>query len=488
VRAEVDLARAHCDTLGAQESRLQLRRGARGLEPPARADDTVPGQVVSRRLLTQDARDEARVARQPRLQRHATVRRHAPAGNRVDRGQDSLAAVVSGGALHERYVTLGGMRCPRQIVVFLVAFGLVLLVPVGAQVAPPKPVAAGEVADASRHAALQAAMEAALRAEFDAQGLVGLAAAVVRDGTVAHELYFGHADRAADIPVDARTMFRWASISKPVTAVAALQLVLAEKLDLDRDVRTYVPEFPLKPWPITARQLLCHQSGVVHYLNGKVVRTQATYDREHPFEDTVLALDQFKESDLVAEPGTTFAYTTHGYMLLGAVVQRAGGERFADQVQRRIAEPAGMTTFQPDYQWVDIPHRAVGYRRLGEASVPTTNTDVSWKLPGGGYVSNVGDLARFAAALMGDTLLPAETREKMWTNQATRDGKRGGYGLGFGVSTVEGERRVAHSGSQEKTRTLMQLFPKERVAVVLMTNSEWAKLDPVATALWAQVR
>jgi CubicO group peptidase (beta-lactamase class C family) len=282
-------------------------------------------------------------------------------------------------------------------------------------------------------------------------------------------------------------MFRWASISKPVAAVAAMQLALAEKLDLDRDVRSYVPEFPEKPWPITARQLLCHQGGVVHYTNGKVVRTKTQYDRVHPFADSVVALDMFKESDLVAEPGTTFSYTTHGYMLLGAVVQRAGEAPFAEQVRRRIAEPARMTTFQPDYQWVEIPHRAVGYRKLGDAVSPTTNTDVSWKLPGGGFISTVGDLARFTTALMDDTLLPAEARERMWTNQERRDGKSTGYGLGFGVSVVDGKRRVAHSGSQEKTRTLMQFFPDERIAVVLMTNSEWAKLDPLAAALWAQI-
>ena len=379
------------------------------------------------------------------------------------------------------------MSCPRQparSALLLTLAGLVSLAPIGAQVAPPQPAAAGEATDEVRDAAL----ESALRAEFEAQGLVGLAAAVVRDGQVAHELYLGHADRAGDVPVDQRTMFRWASISKPVTAVAAMQLVLAEKLDLERDVRSYVPELPEKPWPITARQLLCHQGGVVHYTNGKVVRTEVKYDREHPFEDVVLALDRFKASDLVAEPGTTFAYTTHGYMLLAAVVERAGGERYSEQVRRRITQPAGMTTFQPDYQWVDIPHRAVGYHKRGEAVLPTTNTDVSWKLGGGGFISNVGDLARFAAALMGDTLLPADTRERMWTNQKTRDGKQTGYGLGFGVSTVDGQRRVAHSGSQEKTRTLMQLFPEERTAVVLMTNSEWAKLDTLAAALWAQLR
>lgn len=357
-----------------------------------------------------------------------------------------------------------------------------------AQVAPPAPARVVEGPAAATESAFAAELAAALRQEFEAQRLVGLAAAVVRDGVIAHELYLGLADRAAGLPVDARTMFRWASISKPVTAVAAMQLALTGALDLDLDVREYVPEFPAKSWRITARQLLCHQGGIVHYKNGEVVVTKTAYERPHPFEDVVLALDRFKESELVAEPGTAYSYTTHGYMLLGAVVQRAGGERFADQVRRRIAAPAGMTTFQPDYHWVTIPHRAVGYRRLGEAIVPATDTDVSWKLAGGGYISNVGDLARFAAALMDDRLLPAEARERMWTNQSTRDGKRTGYGLGFGVSLVDGERRVAHTGSQEKTRTLMQIFPTERLAVVLMTNSEWAKLDPLATALWERLR
>ncbi|MEZ6015592.1 MAG: serine hydrolase domain-containing protein [Planctomycetota bacterium] len=349
-----------------------------------------------------------------------------------------------------------------------------------ASAAPPE---AGALSEAQL-----TALQGALRKEFDAQGLVGLAVGVVREGRVAHELYFGLADRANEQPVAAHTLFRWASISKPVTAVAALQLVESGALDLDRDVREYVPEFPEKPWPISARQLLCHQGGVVHYTNGEVVRTKREYEAEHPFEDLVVALDMFKESPLIAQPGTTYSYTTHGFMLLGAVVQRAGGAPFAAQVQSRIAAPAGMMTFRPDYQWLELPHRAVGYVRVGERVLPSTNTDVSWKLPGGGYVSTVGDLARFVAALMGDTLLPRRALDRMWTAQRTADGAATSYGLGFGVARVDGRLRVAHTGSQEKTRTLMQFFPDERVGLVLMTNSEWARLGPVAEAAWLLLR
>src|SRR5690606_39440750 len=65
-----------------------------------------------------------------------------------------------------------------------------------------------------------------------------------------------------------------ASISKPLTAVAAMQLALAQELDLEADVRVLVPEFPEQSWPVTARHLLCHQGGIVHYTNGKVVRVE----------------------------------------------------------------------------------------------------------------------------------------------------------------------------------------------------------------------
>ena len=168
-----------------------------------------------------------------------------------------------------------------------VAFLLVVPLPVAAQ-AP----------------ALEAAADRAAWAQFEKQNLVGLAVGVVEEGKVAYLKGFGYADREACTPVDpGKTLFRWASCSKPLTAIAALQLAETGKLDLDADVRDYVPEFPDKGTPITARQLLCHQGGIVHYINGKVIRTKREYDAEHPFEDVVLALDTFKESPLVGKPG-----------------------------------------------------------------------------------------------------------------------------------------------------------------------------------------
>lgn len=327
--------------------------------------------------------------------------------------------------------------------------------------------------------------------EMKAQGLVGLSLAIGRGEAVVHEASFGFEDREAKVAASEKTMYRWASVSKPVTAVAAMQLWREGKLDLDADVRALVPEFPQKPQVVTVRQLLCHQGGIVHYSNGKVVETKKEYAEEHPFKSVISALDTFKESPLVNEPGAAYSYTTHGYILVSAAVERAAKRPFAEYVKERIATPLGMESFRPDYQWEEIAHRAKGYRK-GEknAMVPSTDTDVSWKLGGGGFISTAGDMARFGIGMLGGKVVDVETKALMWTPQKLRDGKATNYGLGFNVATTRDGLRVSHSGSQEKARTQLLILPGKRaedgksvtegVVVAIMCNTESAELMPLA--------
>lgn len=331
--------------------------------------------------------------------------------------------------------------------------------------------------------AQRTAVDAAVVAQMQQQHLVGLSIGIIQDGAVAYTAGYGLSDREAGTPVTADTMYRWASISKPLTAVVAMQLADANKLDLDADVRTLVPEFPDHGTPITTRQLLGHLGGIVHYRNGPVVPTQRAYGEPHPHADVVKALDTFKASPLVSDPSEAFNYSTHGYILASAVVQRAGEQPFASQVKSRIADPLGMQSLQPDYQWVDIPNRAKGYRKLDGMIVASTDSDVSWKLGGGGWISTIGDLSRFAAGMMGNALLPADARVTMWTPQRTADGTATGYGLGFGVSGTGAALKVSHTGAQAKTRTMMSVWPAMRSGVVIMTNSEWVDRGDVMAAI-----
>ncbi len=334
---------------------------------------------------------------------------------------------------------------------------------------------------------LAKAVDSAVQAEMARQQAVGVAIGIIRDGRVAYIQGYGFEDRENNIPVTSRTLFRWASVSKPLTAIAAVQLAERGCLDLDADVRRYVPEFPDQGVTITCRQLLCHQGGIVHYKNGRVIRTEREYACPNPFENVVLALDTFKESPLIAEPRKKFSYTTHGYILLSAVVQRAGRQTFADQVWCRIACPLGMTTLQPDYQWCEIPHRATGYRKILGTIVRSTDTDVSWKLGGGGFISNIEDMALFASGLINGKLISEESQAMMWTRQATSDGQTTKIGLGFFIEQQDGTLKVSHNGSQEKTRTRLVIYPHRKHGMVLMTNSEYADPGKFTTAVYKAI-
>ena len=308
--------------------------------------------------------------------------------------------------------------------------------------------------------------------------VVGLSAAVVVDGALVDVRSYGWEDHHGGVAATGETRYRWASISKPVTAVAALQLAETGRLDLDGDVRALVPEYD-KDAVITARQLLCHQGGVTHYRDMRVRRPR-TYDVAHPWSDRILAMDLFVDTDLVHEPGTRYLYTTAGYVVLGAVVERAGGERYDRQVHERISRPLGMSTMQPDYPGASIPHRSRGYRQDGDETIDSGDNDVSWKLPGGGFISTVGDLARFGAGLMGAELLGLEMQVEMWTPQITATGARTDYGLGVVVGELAGFKTVGHSGGQLKTSTFLLVLPEQELAVALMCNTQGTGLGDLA--------
>src|SRR5947209_6780099 len=152
-------------------------------------------------------------------------------------------------------------------------------------------------------------VDAKVQAEIKRQECVGLAVVVIDDGKIAWTKGYGFADREKQVPVDpVVTQFRWASTCKSVTAVAALQLAEKGLLDLDGDVRTYVPEFPDKGVKITARERLCHQGGIVFSADGHKMPTNRTYTTPHPFADVITALDMFNDKALINTPGTTYAY------------------------------------------------------------------------------------------------------------------------------------------------------------------------------------
>jgi len=287
---------------------------------------------------------------------------------------------------------------------------------------------------------------------------------------------FGTQDLENGVPAKASTVYRLGSISKPITAVAVMQLFERGKVDLDAPVQKYCPAFPEKPWPVTTRQVLGHLSGIRHY------KSDEEFNSTRFYATVAEGLAMFKDDPLLHEPGAKYTYTTFGYSVLGCVVEGASAQKFADFVRENIFRPAAMETARVDSVADIIKGRAQGYRltRAGEL-INSPLADNSYKVPGGGFVSTVEDLAKFAAALQGGKLLKRETAELMYARQKTADGKETGYGLGWGVAArPTGQRAIGHSGGQQRISTFLHMQPDEGIAVVLMANLESARLGDLS--------
>jgi CubicO group peptidase (beta-lactamase class C family) len=239
----------------------------------------------------------------------------------------------------------------------------------------------------------------------------------------------GLADIENDVPAKATTVYRLASVSKPITAVATMQLVERHRLNLDDAVGKWLPNVPAALQPITVRQLLSHQSGIRHY-----TPQEDDSSKHYPQHYTSLrdALVIFKNDPLVHAPGTKMTYSTYGYTLLGVIIEEASGQNYVDFVTNNIFQPVGMMRSRWDDPHAIVPNRSRGYAKTDAGFLRNAGfMDPSYKIPGGGWLSTVGDMVRFGLALQAGTLLKPGSLRQMVTMQRV-DGKDDTfYGLGW---------------------------------------------------------
>lgn len=317
------------------------------------------------------------------------------------------------------------------------------------------------------------AVEEYVERQMKTDGTVGLSVGFIKDEFIWTK-GFGYADLENKVPAKAESAYRLASITKPMTAVAILQLAERGKLDLDAEVQKYVPYFPKKNFPVTIRLVLGHLGGISHYRN---------YDLEGHFKEyknTRQSIAVFEDFDLVAEPGTRYQYSSYGYNLLGAVIEGASGKSYGEYMTDSVWKPLGMNDTRLDNPLEIIPNRVRGYQLIGGKIKNSEYVDISSRFAGGGTRSTVADLLKFARGLYEGKLLSEETRDKMWTSMATKQGQFTGYGMGWVTNTGNGRFIVSHGGSQAETKTYLLVVPSQNFAVAVASNFE--ETDPFVYA------
>ncbi|HEU5248411.1 MAG TPA: serine hydrolase domain-containing protein [Thermoanaerobaculia bacterium] len=289
-----------------------------------------------------------------------------------------------------------------------------------------------------------------------ANHIPGLSAVVVRDGRVVFQRGFGFGNLEKRVRATPDTPYNIASVTKPLSAVVALELVEEGKLDLDRRLE-YNREFAE----------FCEEFG----------RQDSIFSRDLRCEE--LTLRHLLSHTVSGAPGQRFSYNPVMFSMASRPIAAAAGKPFSTLVDELVFRPAGMKRSARIHR--DLPLRADLSRdlappyhlddrgRLVPSPAPAPQGDGA----AGGVVSTALDLAKFDVALDAGKLVSQESRELMMTPARAASGAALPYGLGFFTQGYRGRRLVWHSGWWEKAYSAIYLkVPEERLTLILLANSE----------------
>ncbi len=300
---------------------------------------------------------------------------------------------------------------------------------------------------------------------YERRGVPGLSFALSKDGNTLLQEVKGYSDVENQLAVQPNSLFRIASISKLITSVAVLKLAQDGIVNLDEDIKKYLPYLTKLNNKVTLRSILSHTSGLRAYRSGEFNSTKKYWATKE-------LMDYLKDDTLEHKPGTKYLYSTLAYNYAVAAIESATGKTFDQILGEKIFLPAGMSNTFLDEQEKIIPLRARGYirndlRQLNNAPL----ADLSIKYPGGGMISTAGDLLKLGNALIDETLLT-----NVWLDTLTKpvrlaDGTFAQYGLGISIETdSKGRKIISHSGGGTGFVSLLQMYPAEKLVTVHLLN------------------
>jgi CubicO group peptidase (beta-lactamase class C family) len=301
--------------------------------------------------------------------------------------------------------------------------------------------------------------------------ITGASVSIVNGDNPVYVRHFGFADRRRNIPVEGSTLFRIGSITKVFTASAVMQLAEQGKIDIDKPIRDYIPEFSVKTRfpdakPITVRSILCHHAGLpCDNLSGYFTEDFEAFHSVIPF---------LRDSYAVCPPGRMFYYSNPGYESLGVLVARISGMRFHDYIDNVLLRGLGMS---------GSSIALTGERKLALSKpyrLGREQTEEMMKgIPEGGIHSTAADMALFMAAVM-------NRGKRLFTNAATLDAMLtpqypgnaidmsfvSGLGWFIGRPGLDDAGKVIwHDGGTPNFFSLVVCVPEHNLGITLLTNS-----------------
>ena len=286
--------------------------------------------------------------------------------------------------------------------------------------------------------------------------------AIVRDGKIVFNKAYGKPNDG--LPASTDQPYQIASNSKQFTAMALLLLEDQGKLSLDDHVSKYLPGITGGD-RITIRQLLSHTSGITDFWP----QDYSFEAMSHPTTPQAI-VDRWAKKPLDFQPGDQWQYSNTGYVVAGMIAEKVSGEPLVTFLQKHIFKPLGMTTVI-DEDETNTPAYPAGYGRYALGPVrKVTSPARGWLYAAGELSMSAGDLAKWDIARINRSLIPADDWQAQETPVKLNDGKDTGYGLGVAIKTSP-RRVISHTGEAVGFLSSNSVYPDQKAAVVVLTNS-----------------
>ena len=323
------------------------------------------------------------------------------------------------------------------------------------------------------------AIDAAVTKALKDSGVPSAEIAVVRGGELVLSRAWGRPSESIQQP-DANLPYQIASNSKQFLAALLLLLEDDGKINLDDKVSKWLPELPSGD-RIAVRQLLSHTSGL-----------QDFWPQDYSFkamESPVAPIDIVRRwgmKPLDYEPGTRWQYSNTGYVVAGMIAEKAGGRPLWQQLEARIFKPLGIHPYDiDDTNGAAFPQ---GYHRSALGPIRVAKPAArGWLWAAGELSMTAAELAKWDIARINRTLLPREDWEEMERPVRLADGTTNGYGLGVSKKLAGGRWVIDHGGESVGFLSQNSVWVDDRVAVVVLTNGDFAGIQDQLTAQIAEI-
>lgn len=353
---------------------------------------------------------------------------------------------------------------------------------------------------------VNAQIDQTVKRQMVMQNIPGVAVGFFKNGKIIHLKGYGFQDIEKKKPITIETIMHWASVSKSVTAVAALQL--QEDPTIDFDLSDLVTKH-CSYWPssvnyigtnsagqstngtdnrhaqVRIRHLLQNRSGINHYGRGKnsasstlIAGNTVNFSRTGPYQadddeyNASSAVNIFSGSVLAFNPGSDYLYSTYGHNLAGAAIEEASPNGYVTWVMDNIADVMDLESLQvaneENRDGHDMPSDGI-LKVIEDGNKESV-------LPGGGWESNICDFTKYAIGLASDQYYDV-TKDSIW-NASNRTSFASGNSYSYGVwyTGSNSNLRVWHGGKHSNMRTLMHFFPSDTTGVVIMSPVEYSNL------------